>query len=178
MAAALQAIEDAREALATQAELVKTESLTHISKWEAWNLAKDLAWTSRISALQAMCGMQASPPLSLQAAEDPSEIQLLRKQMESMQSQILLQASTHADLVSENNSRFESALEKWKVHCAELKSQLKEDANLTTLSPSETELRKAHAVNTKGAALTAVAESAPSGAVKAAQVVDVAGANY
>ena len=95
-----------------------------------------------------------------------------------MQSQILLQASTHADLVSENNSRFESALEKWKVHCAELKSQLKEDANLATLSPSETELRKAHAGSAKEAADLGVGEAAPLALAKLADTVKAAGANY
>ena len=174
---ALQAIEDAEVALRTQRDHIVEQQSLHARAWEAHNSVVCANHLGRTEQLEAVCRL-VKPVLAVQVAEDSSELQQMKKQMESMQSQIALQASTHAQMLVENNSRFESALEKWKVHCAELKSQLKEGVKLATLSPSETELRKAHADSAKGAALTAVADTAPSGAVKAAQVVDGAGANY
>ena len=115
-------------------------------------------------------------------AELCRQIDLLRQHFQAreldMQSSMSKAQEQHDGLVRDNNSRYETAIAKWESHCEDLKSQLTGSSRPSTLSPTETDKRMALANIAKEGSAIAVAESAPSGAAKAAKLAENVGANY
>ena len=74
-----------------------------------------------------------------------SELEQIRAQMMTLARQVEQQAASHTSLVSENNTRFENAIARWKRHCDSLSSQLAKHTEVTSLSPTEMDQRAAHA---------------------------------
>ena len=89
--------------------------------------------------------MAEQGPMVLSAAANTSEAQDLAALRMEMQEQIRSQSEAHAALVAENNARFESAIARWERHSESLSSQLAKHVEVTSLSPTETDQRKAHA---------------------------------
>ena len=126
--------------------------------------------------------MAEQGPMVLSAAANTSEAQDLAALRMEMQEQIRSQSEAHAALVAENNARFESAIARWERHSESLSSQLAKHVEVTSLSPTETDQRKAHADTVrKGLAPTPplLADGAAvGGALKAVIVAGSVEANY
>ena len=177
-----------------QLAALDTQTQVHEDHWTEINARVEEDFAARVATLQQHCdrlrlaeGIVTPDPSAVtpqvMSTDSVSEMEKLRQQMIALSSQMQKQAEDHTAQLRAAAVMHDSKMEQWKLHCdgisAEsslLRASLPPAAE--AMNQEETQQRLAHADSAKGAALTAVADTAPSGAVKAAQVVDGAGANY